>query len=77
MCIFYCIPKDTDHGVKILQNIVFLLLFVIYLRGFDLLSLSKFSKMVFKKVKVHGKDKATDAYLKTWQTYMIGRFLQK
>ena len=41
------IAKDPDHGVKMRQNLVslFLLPFVMYLRGFDLFSLSNFFKI--------------------------------
>ena len=43
MVYFYPIAKDPEHGVKVWQNFAFsfLLAFVIYLSGFDLLSFSK------------------------------------
>ena len=40
----YPFAKDADHGVKMWQNLVlFLLVFIIYLSGFDLFSLFNFS----------------------------------
>ena len=47
-CIFWLTAKDSDHEVKMRQNLVFLFLlpFVIYLTGFDLFSLSNFSKIL-------------------------------
>ena len=41
--IFYPFDKDTDPGLKMWQNLVlFLLAFIVYPSGFDLLSLFNF-----------------------------------
>ena len=47
MVSFYPAAKDPEHGVKMQQNLVFLFLlpFIINLSGFDLFSLSNFSKI--------------------------------
>ena len=46
-CFFYSIAKNPSHGDKMRQNVVFLFLipFIIYFSGFDLLSLPSFSKI--------------------------------
>ena len=43
--IFYSFAKDPDHGVKMAKKNLFLLGFILYLSGFDLFSLSNFSKI--------------------------------
>ena len=43
--IFYSFAKDPDHGVEMAKKKLFLLGFILYLCGFDLFSLSNFSKI--------------------------------